>query len=176
MINKFCFALILLLAISLFDCQKSNNEQASGSDSEKDSADLEQNFSEGSSGPAIFKNLPNQFGLKVNETDFNLTLNLKSHDSLIFELTVISTKDTTCNHSIAGLAVLKDGVEFDEDEYGSGYLAEEFVYNGDCWIAIRIDMKMKNKIKILEADCKVPKPKGCSFESTGILRPIANPS
>lgn len=56
---------------------------------------------------------------------------------------------------IEGVALNKyDGIEIDEDEEGNAYPMLEYIYNGDCWLAFRIDLKARKYLRIKQADCK----------------------
>jgi hypothetical protein len=98
-----------------------------------------------------------------------ISIDFLSKDSLQFYL-VSTNKMKNEKSTLSGIAILKNGSEFDEDENGLGYLAEEYLYENTCWLAIRIAIDDKNKIIIHEANCEEVRSESCPFESAGIMR------
>jgi len=71
--------------------------------------------------------------------------------------------------SIQGIAKNNDGdIEIDEDDEGNAYPVNEYIYSGNCWLAIRINMEDESTIRIKVADCKRHNP-NCPFYSVGLL-------
>jgi hypothetical protein len=70
---------------------------------------------------------------------------------------------------IEGIAKTKGGdPEIDEDAEGNAYPSVEYTYNKGCWLAFRLDMDTKTRMRINEADCTLHNP-DCPFASAGLL-------
>ncbi len=64
----------------------------------------------------------------------------------------------------------KSDPEIDEDEEGNAYPAEQFNFNeSGCFISIRIDMQLHDKLKIV-SECPDYDKINCPFTSLGLLR------
>jgi hypothetical protein len=68
------------------------------------------------------------------------------------------------------LSIADSDPEIDEDEEGSAYPAQQYIYENECWLSIRIDLEEFNRIRIIEGNCEKLHHKSCPFESVGILR------
>lgn len=74
--------------------------------------------------------------------------------------------------SVKGIATSKssEDPEIDEDEEGNAYPAQEYIFDGDYWLSIRIDMEKKDKLRIIVGENYPSKHKEyCPLGSIGIL-------
>jgi hypothetical protein len=62
--------------------------------------------------------------------------------------------------------------EIDEDEEGNAYPAISYLFENDCWLALRIDMQSKERVQINEAECEDLHDQCCPFGSMGILKRV----
>ena len=79
--------------------------------------------------------------------------------------------------SIQGVAKRENGdLELDEDDEGNVYLVHEYIYDGDCWIAFRVNLECKDinleakaTVRIKGGSkCNKQHP-NCPFYSIGLL-------
>lgn len=93
-------------------------------------------------------------------------------DSVSFCLKTIS-KLMDDEATISGVAVSQNGdVEIDEDMNGIGYPVLEYIYSGDCWIALRLALESNDMLRINSDGCEEFIAEATSFTSNGILKKI----
>ena len=80
-------------------------------------------------------------------------ISLFNEEEIVFKL-ISENKYRKQKALIEGIAKIKEGdIELDEDAEGNAYPVNEYIYEKECWIAFRIDIKTKTKMRINEADC-----------------------
>lgn len=100
-----------------------------------------------------------------NEEIFqSIKMKVLSKDTLSFEITSRS-KASDNQSKYSGIALLAEGTEIDVDDKGKAYRIKEFLHEKDCWLAIRIDFKENDKLRIIEADCEHIRSTDCPFAS-----------
>ena len=62
--------------------------------------------------------------------------------------------------------------EIDEDEEGNAYPSQQYIYKNECLLYIRIDLQLKDKIKIAEVNCEKKRTIYTPFNSVGIIKRI----
>ncbi len=118
----------------------------------------------------IFNNMKKIYRVDGNEILQVLGTGIVSKNELDFVLFVYNKKtEKTCH--IAGKAIKKEGdMEFDEDEFGNSIPVNEYIYNNNCWIAIRISQDEKTA-STTAAECKsVDEEKLLPFSSIGLMK------
>lgn len=112
------------------------------------------------------------FKFENNEIIQIIAIQYIDENTIKFILKIISKADEN-ESNLAGNAKIKVGdSEIDEDEEGIGYPVNEYVYDGDCWISIRIALQTKDMLRIISSDCGKLSSKHEPFDSIGILKKI----
>ena len=89
-----------------------------------------------------------------------------------FSIKTISKKNENVSE-LEGVAILKEGdVEIDEDEDGIGYPVNEYIYNENCCIAVRLALESKNLLRINSAECGDIVTESAPFISKGVLKKL----
>jgi len=100
-----------------------------------------------------------------------VTLEYLSDNKIRFVL-VSKNNIRELSDSVKGIATSKSSgdLEIDEDEEGMAYFAQEYIFDGDYWLSIRIDMDKKDKLRIIVGENYPFKHKEyCPLSSIGIL-------
>lgn len=114
----------------------------------------------------------NIFKFENNEFIQIIAIQYIDENTIKFILKIISKSDEN-ESNLTGNAKIKVGdSEIDEDEEGIGYPVNEYVYDGECWISIRIALQTKDMLRIISSDCGKLSSKYAPFDSKGILKKI----
>lgn len=97
-----------------------------------------------------------------------LELKVYQEHEIAFKLISLNKKRKQ-QAKIEGIAKSKSGdIEIEEDTEGNAYPVNEYIYEKNCWLAIRIDRSTKTKIRINEAECNIHNLY-CPFSSIDLL-------
>lgn len=154
--------LFLCFGIILLPCCQANVVKMDVTAIAENIRELNQNGSHDTSSKKL------RYTLKNKEWSQILELSFVGEKEVIFALSL----DGECNRTLSGKAVnraLGSDSEIDEDEAGIAYPADQFTYEEStgCFIAIRIDRKKNENIRIQEANCQ----SGCPLQK-GIMKPV----
>lgn len=154
--------LIFTLLLSLLGCKPYNKPESNPIADDSIVADLSQSDVERKS--ALTYEYENDTLIQT------ITIRLISEKELSFTL-ISKNKQKDKSSLINGIARL-DGTdpEIDEDEEGNAYPSQQYIFERDCWLSIKIDMELKDKIRVVEASCENHRDVSCPFNSVGILR------
>jgi hypothetical protein len=108
----------------------------------------------------------------INDTiSQELVVDQYENDSIRFSIQVRNLS-RNLSSEIHGKAVKNkstEGAELDENREGDTYLVDEYFFDKDCWLAIRIDADNHLTARIKEAECSRKHPTCCPFRSIGIM-------
>lgn len=165
MMKKIGYYIVTLLVISCSSSVNSNTQEQTKSIKDNDSEAVSEFMTKYSDTHEVFR--------FENEGVIQMVALKPINDTLMSFYIETFSKEKDISSSLRGTAKLKKGdVEIDEDENGIGYPVREYIYNEKCWIAIRLAMQTKDKVRINSSECDSLKSSLTPFSSISVLKKI----